>query len=332
MQEINKWSLPMSLIKNPNELTSTGPWAGLVYGEPGTGKSTLALSSPNPVMLDADNGMRRVQKRFQAPSLPIKSYQDVLDLLESNELDPFDTIVPDTLGELVKMIGDWVMVKEPKNRKKDGSLALAGYGAINTEFARLVRTLKSKGKYILFVAHGKEEKDGDVTKNRPDCIGSSGKELVKSLDFMGFVQMLGDDRRTISFNPSERFYAKNSLSLPPIISIPDPETHGNTFIVEYIIKNQEKRAKEEAEQNAKYDALLENLKGAINSVVDAKTANEALAVVNMHPVQWDSMRIARNALNEKVKSLGIGFDKEKKCFIDPPKKEEKPTDNAEKAA
>ena len=31
---------------------------GLIYGQPGIGKSTIALSAPNPVMVDAEKGLK----------------------------------------------------------------------------------------------------------------------------------------------------------------------------------------------------------------------------------------------------------------------------------
>ena len=39
----------MSLIKKPNELTVKTTLSALIYGQPGMGKTTLALSAPNPV-------------------------------------------------------------------------------------------------------------------------------------------------------------------------------------------------------------------------------------------------------------------------------------------
>lgn len=304
----------MSLIKNPNEIITTGAWAGLIYGEPGTGKSTLALSAPNPVMLDADDGMKRVQKRFQAPSLPMVSYRQVLELLSGNELDAFDTIVIDTLGKFVSFIGDWAIEQDPKNRKKGGGLAIAGYGAIKDEFARFVREIKKKKKYLLFIAHGREEKSGDVIKVRPDCPGSSGNDLVKELDFMGYVEMHGDDRHTISFSPNERYYGKNSLDLPAVIEIPNPADVGNTFIQKYIIEQSAKRATIEAEENAKFDVLMGRLNGIINTVIDAATADKALADINAIEPIWSSHRQAKATLNDKTKILGLVFNKEQKRF------------------
>jgi ATP-dependent 26S proteasome regulatory subunit len=95
----------MGLLTKPNELTIKETYAGLIYGQPGTGKTTLALSSVNPVCIDVDRGMYRVEKRFQVPSLQVESYRQVLDLLNSNELDGFDTIIIDTLGKLIDRMG-----------------------------------------------------------------------------------------------------------------------------------------------------------------------------------------------------------------------------------
>lgn len=321
----------MSLIKNPNEIVSTGPFCALIYGEPGTGKSTLSLSSPKPVMFDADNGMRRVQKRYQMPSLPLTTYRNVIQLLDGNELDDFDTIVVDTLGKFVECIGDYVCELDPKNRKRGGGLSQAGYGAIKVEFARITREFKKKNKNILFIAHAKAEKDGETTKMRPDCVGSSANDLVKDLDFMGYVEM-HNDRRTISFTPSERFYAKNSYDLEPIIEVPNPDKVGNTFIQKFIIEKSVKRAADEADENKKYDDLVGNQKTLVEKVTDAKTADEALATINMAPVIWDSQRVAKNSLNEKVKALGLAYDKTLKTFVvAPPPKPEVQT-QTEKAA
>jgi len=44
------------LLTKPNELTVKLSYAGLIYGQPGVGKTTLALSSVNPVCIDADRG------------------------------------------------------------------------------------------------------------------------------------------------------------------------------------------------------------------------------------------------------------------------------------
>ncbi len=173
----------MSLLKNPSEIKDAIRLTGMFYGPPGVGKSTLALSAPKPVMIDADDGMRRVLKRFQVPSLPLTNYADLLALLDSSEVDPFDTIVIDTTGRLIERIGDYVAAENPTYRQKDGSLSLKGFGKLKIEFQRLLRLARDHKKHLIFVAHDKEERDGDLRIIRPDMgPGASGKELVKDLE------------------------------------------------------------------------------------------------------------------------------------------------------
>ena len=50
----------MSLIKKPSELTIPSTVKMMIYGQAGTGKSTLALSTPKPLLLDFDNGVKRI--------------------------------------------------------------------------------------------------------------------------------------------------------------------------------------------------------------------------------------------------------------------------------
>jgi AAA domain len=166
--------------------------------------------------------MRRVEKRFQVPSLPLNDYKDILALFESTELNPFDTIVIDTLGKLIDRMGEYVVAENPKNGNGKGSLSMQGWGALKVEFQRLLKLAQSKNKHLIFVAHDREDKDGETRFVRPDVSGSSGKDLVKDLDFMGYMEMRGN-KRTISFTPTEKYYAKNALKLAPVIDVPDTE-------------------------------------------------------------------------------------------------------------
>ena len=50
----------MSLIKKSNEIKVVKNIKIMIYGQAGMGKSTLALSAPRPLLLDFDNGVKRV--------------------------------------------------------------------------------------------------------------------------------------------------------------------------------------------------------------------------------------------------------------------------------
>jgi hypothetical protein len=306
----------MAIVKLPNEIFTTGTIVGLIYGQPGVGKTTCALSAPDPVLIDADNGLKRVNKRFQCPSVPLKDYREFMELLNSDELAPFKTIVFDTLGKLVDMMGDYVATLAPANKQANGALTQKGYGALKVEFQRMLRLVKQRGKHLIFVAHEREEKDGDTKIIRPDVSGSSGKDLVKDLDFMGYMEMYGD-KRTISFSPTEKYYAKNSIGLTQRLEVPDPDVVGNSFVQKHVIEAYAARLAEDQLENQKYDALLANLYSLIDSVSDAKTADIALATVNAAPVMWDSSRQAKSRLATKTKALGLSYDKASAKFVAP---------------
>ena len=88
----------MSMFKNPNELEINSTVKLLVYGQPGIGKTTLALSAPNPVLFDFDGGISRVNKAHQCPTLQVKSWDEALAALDELEKGVVDckTIVIDT--------------------------------------------------------------------------------------------------------------------------------------------------------------------------------------------------------------------------------------------
>ena len=50
----------MSLIRKSTELNIPTNVKMMIYGQAGMGKSTVALSAPKPLLLDFDNGVKRM--------------------------------------------------------------------------------------------------------------------------------------------------------------------------------------------------------------------------------------------------------------------------------
>lgn len=304
----------MTLLTNPKDLIPNTLFKGMIYGQPGSGKTTLALSAPNPVCLDFDRGMHRVQPQFRVPSLQVETYQKVLDLLESDELDPFDTIVPDTLGKLIDRMCDYVASKNPKARQGDGQMTMKGWGEVKQTFHAFLKLLAGKNKSLLFVAHESEEKEGDNTKKRPDCSGSARKDIVKELDFMGYIEMVGV-KRVINFNPTDGFYAKNSLDLPQGIEIPNPEKAGNTFITKQVVDMMKARAGKQKELGEQYDSLIGLIDSNIADLDTADQVNTYYAEMGKKIVIWDSAFYEKRKLAERIAGIGVKFDTASKKFV-----------------
>lgn len=110
----------------------------LIAGYPGIGKSTTALSAPNPLHIDVDKGIDRVPAMYRKPFIQPESYEDLKNDLIPENIRDFDTLVFDTGGQLVKLMASWAIRQNTKNGQRDGTLSLKGYGAVGREFERLM--------------------------------------------------------------------------------------------------------------------------------------------------------------------------------------------------
>lgn len=314
----------MSLIKKPNELAQAKiKLKGLIYGQPGVGKTSLALSAPKPLLIDFDNGLRRVAKQYQTDSVQVESYQDLLDIVTKEDISGYETIVIDTLGKMIDRIGDWLAISNPKVKQADGQLSMKGWGNVKGEFQRLLKVLDGKNKSVIFIAHEKEEKVGDDVMKRPDVAGSSGKDVVKELDFMGYMS-IKNGKRTIDLAPNEAYYAKNSLGLDSFLEY-KTLTGVNSFLSESIFDAYQVKLQNDEKLAEEYDALIKDLKGKVANIKDLEQLNGYYsAVYNKHDKLWSSYQMEGVFLKAKVEELGCEFDAKAKEFkVKETKKEDK---------
>ena len=295
----------MSLIKKPSEIKFTNLLKVLIYGQPGIGKSTLALSMPEALIIDCDKGLHRVQSSLISDVVQVEKWQDIDEVL-NYDLSKYKSIIFDTGGKLIDYMQAYLIANNPKLNAGSGMLTLQGYGVRKAMFQTLLGRIDRLGKHVIFVAHEREEKDGDIRYVRPEIGGSSGNDLIKELDLVGYMEAIGT-QRVIRFNPQEKFYAKNALELPDKMQIPDT-SKGNIFMTN-IIKTYEGRQADKLKKNEEYDALIELIKSNISDVKDSAGANDLIAWIKTVNHIWDSKFQASVLLSAQAKALGLVFDK-----------------------
>lgn len=303
----------MSIIRKPGQLTVQNSIKVLLYGQPGLGKTTLALSTPQPLLLDFDGGVHRVAPQHQVDTLQVNNWDEVLDVFKE-DLSAYKTLVIDTAGKMLDFMSAYIIKNDPKMAKRDGALQLQGYGARKVMFTNFLNTVNRMGKHIVFVAHDKEEKDGDTKFIRPEIGGSSGGDLIKEIDLVGYMEAIGK-KRTISFDPCEKFYGKNTCNLPSLIELPNvvDGKHPNSMlsgIFETYAKSLEERKKVAEE----YNALMEVIKNGIDEATDIESLNALVPWAKSLTPIWDSLLQSSLLIKAKAESLGAAYNKKSNSY------------------
>ena len=307
------------LIKKPSELSVKSTLTALIYGQPGIGKTTLACSAPAPVLLDYDGGVARVNGAHQVDTVQVASWEDTEQAIaEIKAAGSYKTIIIDTVGKMLAYMEDYIKRTQPRMKQADGSLSLKGYGVRKQMFVQLLKDTGIMGMNLIFVAHEREERQGDDTKVRPEISGSAASDLVKELDLVGYMQAIGSDR-TITFDPSEKYYTKNTCNMHGLIKVPvvvdgDGNATGENNFFKLVVDNYQAQQRRNIDENKDYETQLADAAKRIMDVTNAEEANAFVA--------WaKDMKWLRNAggrasamLSAKAKALGLTWNKKNSCY------------------
>lgn len=303
------------MIKKPSELTFEDKKLSMIIaGVPGIGKTTLALSSPKPLLIDLDDGVSRVEAIYRKDTDIVQDYEELVNDLKTNDLSNYETIIIDTGGKLLEMMKPVVIKENVKNGKTDGNLSLQGYGAVKKKFKEFINFVKSLDKNVIIVFHATEVSlSNDVTGLRIRMEGGAKDEIWDDIDIGGFVEIVGKDRK-IGFSNCERYYAKGTHGVHGTYLIPELKNGSkNTFITDLFSKVKAD-LKQETEIASKYTKAME-IKPKIDNTKDLKELNDCWNVVKDEEHYLTSKNELWFALTEKAKQLGAIYDKESNAFI-----------------
>lgn len=308
----------MSLIKKSNELALPSTVKMMIYGQAGMGKTTVALSAPKPLLLDFDNGVKRVNMAHLegVDIVQVTRWEDIQEVLKE-DLSAYQTIVVDTIGKMM----DFIITYKCGTRQPQ----IRDWGGINAEFSWLTRTLSSLNKNVVFVAHRDTRKEGDDTVFIPALREKSYSSIVTELDLLGYLEMRNENgvqKRTITFDPTSRNDGKNTCNLPGLMNVPTiVDSSGrpvakNDFISTLVINPYLQMLHvKKAEQDA-YNKVIAEIQGCLDLVADAVSANDFIAHIDDFKHVGSSKMKASMMLAAKAKELGLVFDKASKTYSD----------------
>lgn len=280
----------------------------LIYGQPGNGKTSLAFSSSNPVLLDFDGGAHR--SAFRRDTVRVSAWGDIANMTPE-DLDGYDTVVIDTVGRALDMLTLAIQEDNKKLRTRAGGLTLQGWGELKAAFAQWIKSVRLMGKDVVMIAHDREEKRGDDTVLRADIQGGSYAEVFKLADGVGYLTINSEGKRVLDFSPSAYHSGKNPAGID-VVEVPNLNAQPN-FYGELMqrIKDELGSISEESQEAAKEVAKWRD---KIEKVENAEGMNKVLAKVN----KIDVLAITRQVkmlMKHRCDKLELTFDDGQ--FVDP---------------
>jgi hypothetical protein len=301
-----------------------------LYADPGLGKTSIGFTGDKAISFDFDKGSHRTGELRRGAVVQVNQWADVANLT-ANDLDPYNTIVIDTVGAMLESIKTHLMLNNT-NKQKDGSLKLKAQGLANNIFKQYVNSFIASGKDVVFIAHASEDQNGDQVIYRPDLGGKNRNELYRIADIMGYLTTVttgeGKNARVISFSPCPTHHAKNAgdLGLKIIndkgvevqtgeVWVPDLKTNPS-FLADLI-----KQAKDHintltpdqlATMKAQED--LENWEQSCSEIQHAGDLTQLTESLDKSHIYYQSMR---QIMLKKAKELGFTFDINSSRWINP---------------
>jgi hypothetical protein len=285
----------------------------LLFGQPGICKTSLGYSTAEPLLRDYDKGAHRAVNRRD--TLVIESWADVVESNSAEALAPYKTVVEDTVGRTLDLITADIAATDPK-KAPGGNLSQQGWGVLKNRFRTHIATLRALGKDVLLIAHDKEDKDGDTRIVRPDIVGGSYGEVMKSADFVGYLYMSGKDR-VLDFNPTDRWVGKNPAGWAPF-KVPTPEK-AQDFMAELMNRGRQALGAI-SEASAQVMQQVDTWRLKIASLTTAKELNEQIPLANALAAILQPQ--VKRLMLDRAKAIGLEFDRATAQFVAPKKADE----------
>lgn len=287
----------------------------IISGLPGVGKTTLALSAPDVVLIDADEGMARVNPAHRKDSSMVKTYEELLSDIKSFE-GHYKTVAIDTCGALIDLMKDWAMRTEPTASKKSGGFSQQGYGFIKTEFLRLSAELRKKFN-VVFLFHAAKDRQGDDVFYDIVCEGSAKTLVWQPADLGAYLHIVNGERY-LGFTPTMNYNAKSAYGIKGLVKVPElKDGEPNDFLTKLFAKVKENIAAESASlapQKEAYEEAIAAGKLAIETIQKPEDVPEATKAIKGLTHALTSERELKAALTERIKELGIVYSKETKAY------------------
>lgn len=310
----------MAIVKPENMNFSNKNIIFILSGTPGVGKTTTALSAEGVLLIDADNGICRVNPQHRKDASICKTYEEVLEDVKAAK-GQYKTIVIDTGGALIEMMKSYV-IRHPEEfpggaQKTVAVLSQKGYGYIKQLFLDFSAELR-KDFNVIYLFHEQKSKEDDVTTYEIICEGSA-KTLVYQPADLAAHMFIQNGKRLLGFTPTEQYFAKGAYGISGIVEVPTlAEGEPNDFLTKLFAKIRDGLQSETeklSEDQKLYNKLISESDDFIGGVNNPEDIAPTLEIIEKMPDVLTYKAEIKAKLKKRIKELGIVFDKSKKEYV-----------------
>lgn len=214
-----------------DHIGSTAKLKILLYGDPGSMKSSLAATAPNNLVADLEDGL--VAAKFSPHGVaenvrpyPWNGFEDFANLVGTlisspPELDWIETFTVDSFSEAHRRgLGE---VTEREWRQRPGSVnryvaETDGHQENNERMLRMVRGLRDMNRNLILIAHATTvEPKGKPAKTYPDFSEKLANKIEGMMDVVGYCEkkMINDELvQIVRFKSDDGTHCKARIPLP----------------------------------------------------------------------------------------------------------------------
>lgn len=157
----------------------------LVYGKPGTGKTSFAATAPKPLFLSAEWGLLSIAK-LKPDYVEIKSFHDLKEALVylRTQKHDYETVIIDSITEVNEIIKAEITARTGRAIQKND------WVEVQEKIKQIIRGFRDLNMHCLFLALETIEKDEErMISINPALNGKAATDIAGFMDIVGYISL-----------------------------------------------------------------------------------------------------------------------------------------------